>query len=103
MDLFTTHPITYDIYNSEASKQRNFSKGQNYLNVGHGVWFGNNSVVLSGCKTIGNGAVIGAGSVVTKDIPDNVVGVFVNPITGELVTDTSSDIKRKMFYLLQFY
>ena len=34
------------------------------------------------------------------DIPDNVVGVFVNPITGELVNDTSSDIKRKMFYFI---
>ena len=35
------------------------------------------------------------------DIPDNVVGVFVNPITGELVNDTSSDNKRKMFYFIK--
>jgi serine acetyltransferase len=33
------------------------------------VWIGANSVILSGIS-IGNGAIVGAGSVVTKDIPD---------------------------------
>ena len=37
--------------------------------IGHDVWIGYRAIVLSGVK-IGNGAVIGAGSVVTKDIPD---------------------------------
>ena len=32
------------------------------------VWIGSNSVILSGI-TIGRGAIIGAGSIVTKDIP----------------------------------
>jgi maltose O-acetyltransferase len=41
------------------------------------VWFGGNCVVLSGV-TIGNNVVVGAGSVVTKDIPDNAV-VAGNP------------------------
>lgn len=42
--------------------------------VGNNVWFGGNCVVLPGVK-IGSNTVIGAGSVVTKDIPDNVVAV----------------------------
>jgi acetyltransferase-like isoleucine patch superfamily enzyme len=33
------------------------------------VWIGANSVIMPGV-TIGNGAVVGAGAVVTKDIPD---------------------------------
>ena len=42
--------------------------------VGDNVWFGGNVIVLPGV-TIGNNSVIGAGSVVTKNIPDNVVAV----------------------------
>ena len=38
------------------------------IHVGNDVWIGMNVCVLPGVK-IGNGAVIGAGSVVTKDVP----------------------------------
>ena len=34
------------------------------------VWFGARVIVLPGCKRIGKGAIIGAGAVVTKDVPD---------------------------------
>lgn len=40
------------------------------VHIGDNCWFGANVVVCPGV-TIGNGCVIGAGSVVTKDIPDN--------------------------------
>lgn len=39
------------------------------LIVGHGCWIGANAIILSGCHKIGNGAVVGAGAVVTKDVP----------------------------------
>lgn len=41
------------------------------ITIGDNVWIGGNCVILPGVK-IGNNTVIGAGSVVTKDIPDNV-------------------------------
>jgi acetyltransferase-like isoleucine patch superfamily enzyme len=36
--------------------------------IGSDVWIGDNSVLIAGIK-VGNGAVIGAGSIVTKDVP----------------------------------
>lgn len=42
--------------------------------IGDNVWFGGNVTVLPGV-TIGSNTTIGAGSVVTRDIPDSVVAV----------------------------
>lgn len=47
------------------------------IKVGNNVWFGGNVTVLPGV-TIGDNSVIGAGSVVTKDIPSGVIA-FGNP------------------------
>ena len=38
------------------------------VDIGHDVWIGAGALLLPGCTQIGNGAVIGAGSVVTKDV-----------------------------------
>lgn len=42
------------------------------ISIGNRVWIGANAIILPGV-TIGDNTVIGAGSVVTKDIPANVV------------------------------
>lgn len=42
------------------------------ISIGDNVFIGMNSLIIKPV-TIGNGAVIGAGSVVTKDIPDNTI------------------------------
>lgn len=42
------------------------------IEIGSDCWIGGNVVVCPGVR-IGSGTVIGAGSVVTRDIPDNVV------------------------------
>lgn len=44
------------------------------ITIGDHVWIGGNTVINPGVS-IGNNSVIGSGSVVTKDIPDNVVAV----------------------------
>lgn len=56
------------------------SKEPTPLHIAGDVWIGARVIVLPGCRRIGHGAVIGAGSVVTKDVPDWAV-VGGNPAT----------------------
>src|SRR5690606_9595639 len=61
------HPIHHEIRNI----------GLEYafpVTIGSNVWIGG-SVTINPNVTIGNNVVIGSGSVVTKDIPDNVIAV----------------------------
>lgn len=40
------------------------------LEIAEDVWIGSRAIVLPGCKRIGAHSIIGAGAVVTKDVPD---------------------------------
>jgi acetyltransferase-like isoleucine patch superfamily enzyme len=64
-----THPLNYEDRNKGLEKALP-------ITVGNNVWFGANVSVMPGV-TIGNGCVIGAGSVVTNDIPDNSIAMGV--------------------------
>ena len=44
--------------------------------IGHDCWIGRDAVLMSGVK-VGNGAVIGARAIVTKDVPDYAVVVGI--------------------------
>lgn len=61
------HPIHYKPRNEEYEYAFPVSIGDN-------VWIGGNVIINPGVS-IGNNSVIGSGSVVTKDIPDNVIAV----------------------------
>ncbi|MFH5778028.1 CatB-related O-acetyltransferase [Heyndrickxia oleronia] len=70
-NLVTSHPFIY-------MKRMGYRKDDNFLDVfnnynglvtiGNDVWIGSNAIVLPGV-TIGDGAIVGAGAVVTKDVP----------------------------------
>ena len=40
------------------------------LHIGSDVWIGSRAIILPGCKRIGAHSIIGAGAVVTKDVPN---------------------------------
>ena len=70
-DGISTHPSFY-LYNTPLLKK--FIKTDSFVpfaitNIGSDVWIGEKSVILDGIK-IGNGAIIAAGSIVTKDVED---------------------------------
>jgi hypothetical protein len=48
------------------------------LEIGHDAWLGERAIITPRCSHIGIGAVVAAGSVVTKDVPDFAV-VAGNP------------------------
>lgn len=49
------------------------SKEKTPLHIAGDVWIGARVIILPGCRRIGHGAIVGAGSVVTKDVPDYAV------------------------------
>jgi acetyltransferase-like isoleucine patch superfamily enzyme len=76
MSRVTTHPSFYLFMNSLPKiyvKHDIFPVFKN-VKIGHDVWIGERAIILDGVS-IGNGAVIAAGAVVTKDVePYSVVG-----------------------------
>ncbi len=67
LDRLSTHPFFYEATPGIAVTN-NLPPGR--LEIGHDVWIGCNVIVTPGCRRIGNGAVIGAGSIVTKNVPN---------------------------------
>ena len=65
-----THPLHFELRNQEYE----FALP---ITIGNNVWIGGNVVINPGVK-IDNNSVIGSGSIVTKDIPANVLA-FGNP------------------------
>ena len=80
----STHPAFFSLLKQNGEtfvqtqkfKENAFADEKNKFPVviGNDVWIGGNVTVLPGVN-IGSNVVIGAGSVVTKDIPSNVVAV----------------------------
>ncbi len=74
------HPLTPEVRNTDLEYGRPVTIEDN-------VWIGGNTVILPGV-TIGEGAVIAAGSIVNRDIPPRVIAGgnpcrVIRPLTGE--------------------
>lgn len=69
-NYLSTHPALYSSGTQTQLHLRvldEFPEKQE-VNIGSDVWIGTNCLVMGGL-TIGDGAIIGAGSIVTKDVP----------------------------------
>lgn len=82
------HPIDPDL----RRKTYQFNKD---IHIEENVWIGANVVVLPGV-TIGKNSIIGAGSIVTRDIPSDVVAFGAPARVHRKITDADRiDIKKE--------
>lgn len=73
MDRLTMHPITYHFKHANLARELDipqdpFDAAGGPVTIGHDVWIGEGAMLATGV-TIGDGAVVAARSIVTKDIP----------------------------------
>lgn len=67
--FFSVRPITGEHYiKTQKFDEHKYTKDGNACDIGNDVWIGANAVLFEGIS-IGDGAIIGANSVVTKDVP----------------------------------
>lgn len=67
LDRLSLHPF---FYNARLGFVREDTISATTLEIGHDAWIGSRAIITVGCERIGIGAVVGAGAVVTKNVPD---------------------------------
>lgn len=80
-----THPV------SVGDRKRGIEFGMP-VRIGNTVWLGGRAVVLPGV-TIGDGAIVGACAVVTRDVPDNVI---VAGTPAKILRELTEDERREV-------
>lgn len=74
LDRIATSPAFYE---GTYGSFENLPDPTPRLEICHDAWIGDYVVITPGCRRIGIGAVVGAGAVVTRDVPDFAVVVGV--------------------------
>lgn len=66
----STHPSFFSLskQNGMTFSDKNYFEEMGKTRIGNDVWIGVNAIIMDNI-TIGNGAIVGAGAVVTNDIP----------------------------------
>jgi carbonic anhydrase/acetyltransferase-like protein (isoleucine patch superfamily) len=72
------------------------------LVVGHDVWIGLNAIILPSVNSIGNGAIIAAGSVVTKNVESYAImgGNPAKMIRSRFTPDVIEKLEQSKWWLL---
>jgi acetyltransferase-like isoleucine patch superfamily enzyme len=70
------------------------------ITIGHDAWIGENVIFTEGCRRVGVGAAIGAGSVVTRDVDDFMVvaGVPARPLRRRFDEELAARIRASAWW-----
>ena len=90
-----TFPIFFEEWGLDVSEIRSAWDNKGDIVVGNDVWIGYEAVILSGV-TIGDGAIVGARAVVTRDVPPYTIvgGVPAKPIRKRFDDETIEKLLR---------
>lgn len=78
--LIGSHVVLATINHGQDPKER----ADNYpspIHIGKNVWIGSHATILPG-RTIGDNAIVAAGAVVTKDVPE---GAIVGGVPAKII------------------
>ena len=100
-DVTITQNVTFHTHDGGVGLFRSEYPGINVfgrIKIGNRVFIGSHVIIMPGV-TVGNNVVIGAGSVVTKDLPDNSVcaGIPCRPISS--MDDYKKKVLKKAVYI----
>ena len=94
----STHPF---FYNAKLGYVLHDLIERPGLRIKSDSWIGANTIILPGCRSIGIGAVVGAGAIVTKDVPDFavVVGAPARIIRYRFTPEVQRSLLEKQWWL----
>jgi acetyltransferase-like isoleucine patch superfamily enzyme len=97
VEAMTTHPLLYEAKFGLVAEDR---IDPPWLHISDDVWLGHNAVITPGCKAIGRGAIVGAGAVVTRDVPaySIMAGLPAKLLRSRFDTDTIAALEASRWW-----
>lgn len=101
LDWLSTHPFQYTKKHSPIDTGLTYQSKWQDVEIGNDVWIGQEAMIMKGVK-IGNGAVIGARSIVTQDVPEYaiVIGIPAKIIKYRFSDDVIEKLKAYPWWCL---
>jgi acetyltransferase-like isoleucine patch superfamily enzyme len=88
----TQHPFFYNAKLGLVPRDTIGAEADNPLTIGNDVWIGDRVTIVGGCRSVGDGAVIAAGAVVTRDVaPFSIVGGVPARVIGRRFSPEVAD------------